>query len=83
MIDDHNIEQHILKNINEICNKIEKESSLLILYDKEIYNDELYIDLRIYNTINNELVKHRFDKLINTYNYLNGIYFGIKFIKEG
>lgn len=82
MIDNYSIEQHILKNINEICDKIEKESSLLILYDKEKHDGELYINFRVYNTNNHELVKHRFDKLTHTYNYLNGMYFGIKFIKE-
>lgn len=83
MIDNYNIEEHILKNMDDLCNKLEEESSLSTLYTKEKYDGELYIHFRIYNTINNELVKNRFDKLIHAYNYLQGIYFGIKFIKEG
>lgn len=73
MINNENIEKHILQNINDDIEYIEAHTDLLILYDKEMYNDELYINIRIYDSNSHLLITNRFDKLANTYNFLLGV----------
>lgn len=81
MIDNNNIEKHIIKNINDNIDYIAKHSDLLILYDKELYDNELYINIRIYDTNTKLLLKNRFDKLIHIYNFILGVKSCLQFFK--
>lgn len=70
MINNKNIEKNLIQKINDNIKYIEEHSDLSILYDKELHNNETYINIRLYDSKSHELVTNRLDKLVQVYHFI-------------
>jgi hypothetical protein len=69
----------IEKNIENLCNEIENNSNLIVMFYS---TEENYLKLNIWND-KGDLIKQVYDTKLHILNYLKGIKFGILGAKYG
>ena len=69
----------LIELINDICKELESKYNLIVKWNR---HDD-YIEVRIWNSKTNELLKHCVNTELNTINMLRGIKFGIQATLSG
>lgn len=67
----------MIELIAKMCNELEENYNLIVMWNEVDEMEEKYIEIRIWNN-NHDLLKHCFNTQLNTINMLRGIKFGIQ-----